>query len=49
MWSVNTGFDFARTALPLEQKIVFNDNPLYEKFIAPAIVKLEDEKPVQRF
>lgn len=37
----HTGDDFARTALPLEAKIKFNDQPLYEKWIEPAIQKMK--------
>ena len=44
----HTGNDYARTSLPLERRITFNGEPLYEKWIAPAIVKLRNEKPVQR-
>ena len=35
----HTGDDFARTSLPLSRKIVFNGEPLYTKFIVPAIEK----------
>lgn len=44
----HTGNDYARTSLPLEKEIAFNNEPLYEKWIAPAIVKLMAEKPVER-
>lgn len=37
--TVHTGNDFARTSLPLERKINFNNDPLYEKYISPAIKK----------
>lgn len=37
----HTGDDFARTALPLDRKIVFNNNPLYDTYILPAIQKLK--------
>ncbi len=46
--TVHTGNDFARTSLPLPQKIAFNADPLYEKWIAPAILKLQQEKPIER-
>jgi hypothetical protein len=48
LMTVHTGNDYARTSLPLPQKIMFNGEPLYEKFIQPAIVKLSAEKPVER-
>jgi hypothetical protein len=37
----HTGDDFARTALPLPKKIVFGDDPLYAKYLLPAIQKLK--------
>jgi len=40
----NTGDDFANTGLPLDRKIVFNDNPLYEMYIVPAMQKLRAMK-----
>ncbi len=46
--TTHTGNDFARTSLPLERKINFNNDPLYEKYIQPAIDKLKNEKPIQR-
>lgn len=36
----HTGDDFARTALPLDKEIVFEDEPLYSKWILPAIEKM---------
>lgn len=48
LYTSHTGNDYARTALPLERKITFNDDPLYEKWIAPAIGKLKAEKPIER-
>jgi len=48
LMTVHTGNDYARTSLPLPQEIVFNSEPLYEKFIAPAITKLTNEKPIER-
>lgn len=46
--SEHTGADFARTALPLPKEIVFGGEPLYSKFIAPAIARLKanPDKPV---
>jgi hypothetical protein len=43
--TVHTGDDFARTALPLDKEIVFGDEPLYDKWIAPAITKLKGNLP----
>lgn len=40
-WTIPTGDDFARTGLPLDSKIKFNDDPLYDKWIAPAIQNLK--------
>ena len=37
----HTGDDFARTALPLPGTIEFGNDPLYEKWILPAINKLK--------
>jgi len=41
----HTGDDFARTTLPLEHKISFGNDPLYDKYILPAIKKLKEEPP----
>jgi hypothetical protein len=48
LYTSHTGNDYARTSLPLERKIVFNNEPLYEKWIQPAITKLKNEKPIER-
>lgn len=48
LFTSHTGNDYARTSLPLERKINFNNDPLYEKFILPAVNKLKAEKPVER-
>lgn len=48
MFTSHTGNDYARTCLPLPRKIAFNDDPLYEKWIAPAINALKNEKPIER-
>jgi hypothetical protein len=48
LFTVHTGNDFARTSLPLPQQIQFNNEPLYEKYIEPAIRKLKAEKPIER-
>ncbi len=46
----HTGDDFARTGLGLPGKIVFNDKPLYQTWIAPAIEELKKNPPkVQTF
>ena len=44
----HTGNDYARTSLPLERKILFNSEPLYERWIAPAVKKLKDMPTTQR-
>lgn len=48
LFTSHTGNDYARTSLPLDRKIVFNNEPLYERWIAPAMLKLKNEKPVER-
>jgi AAA domain-containing protein len=48
LFTQHTGNDYARTSLPLERKIQFNNDPLYERWIAPAIAKLKAEKPIER-
>lgn len=48
LMTVHTGNDYARTSLPLPQQIMFNGEPLYDKYILPAITKLQAEKPVER-
>jgi AAA domain-containing protein len=37
LFTRHMGDDFARTSLPLPQEIVFGDEPLYDKWIKPAI------------
>ncbi len=39
--TVHTGDDFARTSLPLPGMIQFNDKPLYEGWIKPAMDKMK--------
>lgn len=39
--TTHSGDDFARTILPLEKEIVFGDLPLYDKYIIPAMKKLD--------
>lgn len=41
LFTRHMGDDFARTCLPLPQEIKFNDDPLYGKWIKPAIEKLQ--------
>ena len=38
--TTHTRDDFARTSLPLAKEIVFEDDPLYEKYLVPAMVEL---------
>lgn len=46
--TTHTGNDYARTCLPLPQEITFNNEPLYPKYIRPAIERLKAEKPIER-
>lgn len=39
--TTHTGDDFARTSLPLEPEIIFGGEPLYDKWIKPAIDKMK--------
>jgi hypothetical protein len=48
IFTSHTGNDYARTSLPLERRILFNNEPLYDKFIEPGIRKLKAEQPIQR-
>lgn len=48
LFTSHTGNDYARTSLPLERNITFNNDPLYERWIKPAIDKLKAEQPIQR-
>ena len=48
LMTVHTGNDYARTSLPLPQEIMFNNDPLYERYVLPAINKLTAEKPIER-
>ena len=43
--TTHTGDDFARTSLPLPSAIAFRDDPLYDKWIRPAIDKLNVKVP----
>ncbi len=50
LYTSHTGNDYARTSLPLERKIIFDNEPLYSKFILPAIQKdSEVQKPLTKF
>jgi len=40
----HTGDDFARTALDLPKEIKFNDRPLYDTWVAPAIAALKKKE-----
>ncbi len=44
--TTHTGDDYARTSLPLPKKIVFGNEPLYSKYIVPAITSLKETKVV---
>lgn len=37
----HTGDDFARTSIGLDKEIIFDNNPLYERWILPAIEKMK--------
>jgi hypothetical protein len=45
LYTTHTGNDYARTSLPLERRILFNNEPLYPKFIKPAIDKMKVNSP----
>ncbi len=48
--TTHTGTDFARTTLPLPAEIKFGNDPLYSKYILPAIKNITsspDDKPQQ--
>lgn len=40
--TTHTGDDFARTSLPLQSEIVFGNDPLYDKWLKPAIDKMNN-------
>lgn len=48
LFTTHTGNDYARTSLPLDRRILFNNEPLYERWIQPAIERQKKEKPIQR-
>lgn len=43
LFTQHTGDDFARTSLNLPAEIIFNDQPLYPGWIAPAVQKMKGE------
>ncbi len=47
-YTSHTGNDYARTSLPLERRIAFNNEPLYSKWIKPAITKLRNTATTTR-
>jgi len=48
--TTHTGDDFARTSLQLEPQITFGNEQLYQKWIAPAITKINEKQvPVVKF
>lgn len=49
LYTEHMGNDFARTSLPLERKIIFNNQPLYKDFIQPAIEKLNKTTTLSTF
>lgn len=48
IYTSHTGNDYARTSLPLERKILFNNEPLYDKWVKPAIDKQNATQPTVR-
>lgn len=44
----HAGEDYARTSLPLDRRILFGNEPLYEKYLKPAIKKLMEQKPITK-
>jgi hypothetical protein len=48
LYTRHMGNDYARTSLPLPARIDFNDDPLYEKWILPAIIQQTKEKPIEK-
>lgn len=48
--TTHTGDDFARTSLPLEPQITFGNEQLYQKWVKPAIEKINEKQvPVIKF
>lgn len=48
LFTSHVGNDYARTSLPLPREIVFNDDPLYERYVLPAIKQLKNEQPIEK-
>ena len=48
LFTQHTGNDYARTSLPLPREIEFNNDPLYERWIQPAIKSLKAEIPITK-
>jgi hypothetical protein len=48
LFTSHTGNDYARTSLPLPNKIMFNDEPLYDRYVLPAIKKQMEVAPTVR-
>jgi hypothetical protein len=48
LFTSHTGNDYARTSLPLPRKILFNDEPLYDRYILPAMKKQMETQPTVR-
>ena len=44
----HSGTDYARTSLPLDPKLVINNQPLYDTYIKPAITKLDQQIPIEQ-
>ncbi len=49
LMTTHTGDDFARTALDLPNKIIFNNDPLFSKYLKPAMDKMNSSKSVTKF
>jgi len=49
LFTEHTGNDYARTSLPLGRHIIFDDKPLYETFVKPALDKLNNDPGVTKF
>jgi len=43
LFTVHTGDDFARTALPLNEEIIFGNDNFYDRYIIPAVKKMKGE------
>lgn len=44
----HSGADYARTSLPLPPKITFNNEPLYDKYVKPAIANLDKQQSITK-